>query len=102
MEELKNVFPGDMNLYYHDRLYQHLFYEASPTDPPFDAPKFIGKHVAGDINWDFLYEGKYLLSIKNGSMKIMSVKMWRKDDFDRLLDRVRTTKELQFIKVERV
>jgi hypothetical protein len=101
LEELKNVFPGDLNLYYHDRFYQHLFYEASTIDPPFDAPKFIGKHVVGDINWDFLYEEKYLLPITNGSMKVMSVKMWRKDDFDRLLERVRTTEKLQFIKVER-
>ena len=101
LKELKKVFPGEMNLYYHDRLYQHLFYEASTIDPPFDAPKFSGKSVAGDINWDFLYEEKYLLPIKNGSIKVMSVKMWRKDDFDRLLDRVRKTKELQFIKVER-
>ena len=101
LEELKKVFPGDINLYYHDRFFQHLFYEASTIDPPFDAPKFSGKCVVGDINWDFLYEEKYLLPIKNGSMKIMSVKMWRKDDFDRLLERVRKTKELQFINIER-
>lgn len=55
----------------------------------------------GDINWDFLYEDKYLLPIENGMKKVMSVKMWRKGDFERLIDIVTTTKELQFIKIGR-
>ena len=87
-------------MYYHDRLFQNLFYKASNTDPYFDAPKFNGIQVQGDINWDFLYEEQYLLKINNGTEKVMSVKMWRKDDFERLLKHILDNKELRFIKVE--
>lgn len=99
LEKLRTAFPGTLNTYYYDKTFQNLFYEAAKTNPPFDAPKSEGK--VGDINWDFLYEDKYLLPIENGMKKVMSVKMWRKGDFERLIDIVTTTKELQFIKIGR-
>ena len=97
LEELRQRFPGYINCYYYNKAFQHLFYKADTVNPPFDMGKAIGQ--IGDINWDFLYKDEFLLPIANGNQKVMSVKVWRKPDFDRLLQYLKEENELQFIQV---
>ena len=97
IEELRRKFSGEIN-YYHNKGFEHLFYEAATTNPVFDKGDNGGK--LGNIDWDFLYKEEFLLPIENGTKKVMSVKVWRKPDFERLLQTLKNTQDLQFIKVE--
>lgn len=99
LEQLRDVFRGDLNTYYSMRLFKHLFYPASKVDPPFDVEgKMKGR--SGDIRWDFFFSNEDLLSIDQGRQKVMAVKMWRKEAFDNLVTIVRKCPNLQFISIE--
>ena len=99
LDQLRNVFKGEINTYYSMRLYKYLFYPAAKVDPPFDVEgKMKGR--PGDIRWDFFFSDEDLLSIEQGRQKVMAVKMWRKEAFDNLLTIVQKRPELQFISVE--
>lgn len=99
LEQLRDVFKGDLNTYYSMRLFKHLFYPASKVDPLFDVEgKMKGR--SGDIRWDFFFSNEDLLSIDQGRQKVMAVKMWRKEAFDNLVTMVQKCSDLQFISIE--
>ena len=50
--------------------------------------------------WDFYIKDDLLLPIENGNKKAMCVKMWRKGDFDKLIEFVRTKGFDKFITIE--
>lgn len=85
LEDLRGFFPGKLNRYYNGRYFQHLFY-VMDDNPCFDVPgsKFEGKVSAGLGTWDFYQDDNHEFPHVE-SVHIRSVKMWRKDDFDRLV-----------------
>ena len=85
LEELRGSFPGKLNRYYNGRYFQHLFYVMN-DNLPFDMPgsKFAGKVSADLGKWDFYQDDNHEFPYVE-SVHIRSVKMWRKDDFDRLV-----------------
>ena len=50
--------------------------------------------------WDFYIKDDLMLPIENGNKKAMCVKMWRKGDFDKLIEFVRTNGFDKFITIE--
>ena len=57
-------------------------------------------NVPSLAKWDFYLNDAQLLPIKNGTEKAMCVKMWRKGDFDRLIDYVQKKDYSSFITIE--
>ena len=107
LKQLQNAFPcKELNDYYYDRYYNDLFYEY-PTGV-FDeggyelVPHTGGKDKGGLARaiWDFYIKDDLLLPIENGNKKAMCVKMWRKGDFDKLIEFVRTKGFDKFITIE--
>lgn len=87
LEELREAFPGKLNRYYSGRYFQHLFY-VMDANLHFDVPgsKFDGDPVNADLDtWDFYQDDSHEFPCVE-SVKIRSVKMWRKGDFDRLVE----------------
>ena len=62
--------------------------------------KIGGKYKGQDVraNWDFYLKEELLLPIENGQKKAMCVKMWRKGDFDKLVEFVE--ENYKFIGIE--
>ena len=84
LEELRNAFPCEkLNAYYYDRFYNNLFYESNET-----LIYTVGKHKGNEapVKWDFYLDDERLLPIENGHKNAMCVRMWRKGDFDKLVE----------------
>ena len=107
LEQLQKAFPcKELSDYYYDRYYNDLFYESHPENVNKDGfeelPRTGGKdkgYLALAV-WDFYLKDKLLLPIENGNKKAMCVKMWRKGDFDKLIEYVHTYGYDEFIKIE--
>ena len=107
LEDLQNAFPCvDINEYYYDNYYKDLFYlyddncinENGEIALSFTADKRL--NVSSLAKWDFYLNEAQLLPIKKGTEKAMCVKMWRKGDFDRLIDHVQKKGYSNFITIE--
>ena len=107
LENLQKAFPCiDINEYYYDNYYKELFYiyddtcvdEHGEIALSFTADKRM--NVPSLAKWDFYLNDAQLLPIKNGTEKAMCVKMWRKGDFDRLIDYVQKKDYSSFITIE--
>ena len=107
LENLQKAFPCiDINEYYYDNYYKELFYiyddtcvdEHGEIALSFTADKRM--NVPSLAKWDFYLNDAQLLPIKNGTEKAMCVKMWRKGDFDRLIDYVQKKGYSSFITIE--
>ena len=107
LENLQKAFPCiDINEYYYDNYYKELFYiyddtcvdEHGEIALSFTADKRM--NVPSLAKWDFYLNDARLLPIKNGTEKAMCVKMWRKGDFDRLIDYVQKKDYSSFITIE--
>ena len=105
LEDLQNAFPCEkLNDYYYDRYFNDLFYESHPENIDEDGFEILtrtgGKYKGQDVraNWDFYLKEDLLLPIENGQKKAMCVKMWRKGDFDKLIEFVE--KNYKFIVIE--
>jgi hypothetical protein len=107
LENLQKAFPCiDINEYYYDNYYKELFYlyddncvdEQGEIALSFTADKRM--NVPSLAKWDFYLNDAQLLPIKNGTEKAMCVKMWRKGDFDRLIDYVQKKDYSSFITIE--
>ena len=105
LAELRNAFPCEkLNAYYYDRYYNDMFYESNPDNVneagyeilTYTAGKYIGKE--GLAKWDFYLNDEKLLPIENGQKNAMCVKMWRKGDFDKLVEFVE--ENYKFITIE--
>lgn len=107
LKQLQNAFPcKELNDYYYDRYYNDLFYEY-PTgvfdEGGYESLPFTGgkdKGVLARAMWDFYIKDDLMLPIENGNKKAMCVKMWRKGDFDKLIEFVRTNGFDKFITIE--
>jgi hypothetical protein len=106
LAELRNAFPCEkLNGYYYDRFYNDLFYESNPDNVDetgyeiltYTAGKYIGEEAYA--KWDFyLDDERLLLPIENSQKNAMCVKMWRKGDFDKLIEFVE--ENYKFIGIE--
>ena len=107
LKQLQNAFPcKELNDYYYDRYYNDLFYEY-PTEVFDEGGYELLPHTGGKDTgrlaramWDFYIKDDLLLPIENGNKKAMCVKMWRKGDFDKLIEFVRTKGFDKFITIE--
>ena len=107
LKQLQNAFPcKELNDYYYDRYYNDLFYEY-PTEVFDEGGYELLPYTGGKDNgvlaraiWDFYIKDDLLLPIENGNKKAMCVKMWRKGDFDKLIEFVRTKGFDKFITIE--
>lgn len=87
IDQLRDAFPcQNINTYYYDRYLQHLFYDFG-NEVKVDAPKsrWFGNEILDDQTWDFYNDGQHILPCVSGS-RVRNVKMWRKADFDRLVE----------------
>lgn len=105
LAELQKAFPCEkLNAYYYDRYYNDLFYESNPDNVDEAGYEILtytaGKHKGKEAKakWDFYLDEEKLLPIENGHKNAMCVKMWRKGDFDRLIEFVK--KNYKFIGIE--
>lgn len=106
LEQLREAFPcKDINAYYWDNYYADLFYtypeevnEAGELCLEFTAEKRKGQPSLA--KWDFYLCDERLLPVANGTQKAMCVKLWRKGDFDRLLEHVEKHGFSDFITIE--
>lgn len=105
LAELRNAFPCEkLNAYYYDRYYNDMFYESNPDNVDetgyeiltYTAGKYIGEEA--QAKWDFYLDEEKLLPIENGQKNAMCVKMWRKGDFDKLVEFVE--ENYKFIGIE--
>ena len=92
LKELRERFPcNEINKYYSGSFYKYMFYDVEEryslkfdVDHPKLRTNEEGK--SGDVGvWDFFVDESDLLQLSNGCCEAMVVKMWRKNDFDRLV-----------------
>jgi hypothetical protein len=105
LAELRKAFPCEkLNAYYYDRYYNDLFYESNPDNVDETGYEILtytaGKHKGKEAKakWDFYLDEEKLLPIENGQKNAMCVKMWRKGDFDKLVEFVE--ENYKFIGIE--
>ena len=106
LEQLREAFPcKNINAYYWDNYYADLFYlypeevnEAGEPCLEFTAEKRKGQPSLA--KWDFNLCDERLLPVANGTQKAMCVKLWRKGDFDCLLEHVEKQGFSDFITIE--
>lgn len=85
IDQLRNAFPcKEISTYYYGYL-QHLFYDFA-TDVKVDFPnsKYYDNDILDYNTWDFYGDDDHILPCTSG--RVRNVKMWRKADFDRLVE----------------
>lgn len=87
IQKLRDAFKGDINSYYYNRFLKHLFYnfEEEITVDVEDSKQFGDVVCPESDTWDFYWDEDHVLRDVEGEVR--SVKMWRKDDFDRLVEK---------------
>lgn len=106
LKQLCEAFPCEsINSYYWDNYYSDLFYLLPDEYNEYGEPclKFTaGKHKGEEslAEWDFILSDERLLLLKNGTEKAICVKLWRKGDFDRLLEHVEKQGFSKFIFID--
>ena len=105
LAELRNAFPCEkLNAYYFDRYYNDMFYESNPDNVNETGYEILtytaGKHKGKEAmaKGSFYLDNEKLLPIENGHKNAMCVKMWRKGDFDKLVEFVE--ENYKFITIE--
>ena len=83
--KLRDAFKGDINSYYYNRFLKHLFYDfEEEVTVDIEGNKHFGHVICPESDdWDFYWDDDHVLPNVKG--KVRSVKMWRKDDFDKLV-----------------
>ena len=89
IDDLRSEFDCSLNSYYHNRFLKYLFYDFD-EDVTVDVEG--NKHFGNDLcpesdDWDFYWDNDHILPNVKGQVR--SVKMWRKDDFDRLVEKAK-------------
>ena len=105
LAELQKAFPCEkLNAYYYDRYYNDLFYESNPDKVDETGYEILtytaGKHKGEEAmaKRSFYLDDERLLPIENSQKKAMCVRMWRKGDFDKLVEFVE--ENYKFIGIE--
>ena len=102
VQDMNAAFPcKDINEYYFKNYYKNLFYPYS-DQLPFDSENTTHNNIMAQSRWNFYVNPSPLITIGLGTMKVMVVKMWRKADFDRLLNHIRNHEEFAGIVVEEI
>lgn len=85
LDDLRQAFPTSLNSYYHNRFLQHLFYDfTDEVTVDVKGNRSFGNVVCPDSDtWDFYWDDEHKLPVEGD---VRSVKMWRKGDFDRLVE----------------
>lgn len=98
LDDLRTAFPGKINEYYHNRYLNHLFYVMDETlCVDVETSKHYGNTIYVEDGWDFYYDDNHELPNVQPN-DIRNVKMWRKGDFDRLIEFVK--KNYKFITIK--
>lgn len=89
IQTLRKAFEGNINSYYHNRFLNHLFYNfEEEVTIDVEKSKYFGNPICPESNgWDFYWDNDHVLSDVDGEVR--SVKMWRKNDFDKLVEKAR-------------
>lgn len=99
LDDLRTAFPGKINEYYHNRYLNHLFYVMDKTlRVDVEISKHYGNTIDVENSWDFYYDDNHELPNVQPN-DIRNVKMWRKGDFDKLIEWV-NEKYNDFITIE--
>ncbi len=85
VQKLRDAFKGDINSYYYNRFLKHLFYNfEEEIRVDVKESKHFGNVICSESDaWDFYWDDDHVLSNVEGEVR--SVKMWRKNDFDKLV-----------------
>ncbi len=89
LDDLRGEFDSSLNSYYHNRFLKYLFYDfEKEVTVDVESSKYFGNVICPESDsWDFYWDDAHQLRYVEGDVR--SVKMWRKDDFDRLVDKAR-------------
>lgn len=91
--DLNKVFPcKELNDYYFKNYYKDLFYKYT-EQLHFDSDNKTHQGKDSRAVWDFYINPPLLMDINSGTQKVMAVKMWRKGDFEKLLNHLRSHPE---------
>lgn len=103
VHDMNAAFPCQgINEYYFKNYYKNIFYPYS-EQLEFDADNKRHKGKPAQARWDFYVKSDQLMTIGMGVTELMAVKMWRKADFDRLLNHVKNNpSRFAGIEVERL
>lgn len=94
VHELNKVFPcKELNDYYFKNYYKDLFYFYT-EQLHFDSDNKTHHGKDSRAVWDFYVKPSLLMDINSGTQKVMTVKMWRKIDFEKLLNHISSHPEL--------
>ena len=78
-----------MNSYYYERWLSFLFYDFTKTvTVDVKDSKDFGNEITNKNTWDFYWDSAHKLPYLQGDVR--SVKMWRKNDFEKLKEKART------------
>lgn len=92
--DLNKVFPcKELNDYYFKNYYKDLFYLYT-EHLHFDSDNKSHHGKDSRAVWDFYVKPSLLMDINSGTQKVMTVKMWRKGDFEKLLNHISSHPEL--------
>lgn len=87
-DDLNDDFEGGLNEYYHSRFLLNLFYDINqPITYDVPGTKAFEKSLDIDNTWDFYTDDKHSLPFVSGDVR--GVKMWRKKDFERLIEKAK-------------
>ena len=89
VDDLRSEFDCSLNSYYYNRFLKYLFYDfVEDVFVDVESSKYYGNVILPESDmWDFYWDNEHQLSYVKGDVR--AVKMWRKDDFDRLVDKAR-------------
>ena len=89
LDDLRSEFDCSLNSYYHNRFFKYLFYDIDEEiKVDVESSKYFGNVILPESdNWDFYWDETHRLPYVKGDVR--GVKMWRKDDFERLLDKAK-------------
>lgn len=89
VNDLRNEFDCCLNSYYHNRFLKHLFYDIDEdVTVDVESSKYFGNVICPESDsWDFYWDEAHQLPYVKGNVR--NVKMWRKDDFERLVENAR-------------
>ncbi|MBR6416933.1 MAG: hypothetical protein IKS22_12660 [Bacteroidales bacterium] len=92
VDEIKNAFPLSLNAYYGHRKeakFDSIIYTSSDdVVAESTAPGSSFRIPLKDATWEFYTDCDLGRIVLNDGTSVYLVKMWRKDDFDRLLEHI--------------
>ena len=101
LTDIRNAFAVKVCAAHYNETFQYLFYRMSDIEYALENNKTERTYYIASLDednettqnakkyltWDFFTDGKHYLEIQNE--KVLSVKMWLKEEFDKLLDYAR-------------